>query len=157
MQGDSDIARSFASDVIELNQLAFRYAAAVDACDVDAFLGVFAPDARLRTYQPDMAEPFADQVGHARLASVPDTMRGMYRATMHVMTNHLVQVDGDKASGTLLCTARHLNKDPTDRSVWAVMIRYEDRYERKGGAWRITDRQIRFLWSERHEVVDIRF
>jgi hypothetical protein len=34
------------------------------------------------------------------------------------------------------------------------VIRYVDRYERRSGGWRISDRQIRFLWSERDLMVD---
>ena len=137
-------------DVVELNQLAYRYAAAVDACDVDLFLSVFTPDARLRSYHPDADEPFADLTGHAQLAAIPNTMRGLYRATTHMMTNHLVDVDGDEGAGQVLCTARHLE----GASSINVIIRYVDRYARAGGEWRIADRQIRFLWSERHEVTD---
>jgi 3-phenylpropionate/cinnamic acid dioxygenase small subunit len=140
------------SDVIELNQLAYRYAAAVDACDEAAFLAVFTPGARLRSFHPDAAEPFADLAGHAQLATIPNTMRGMYRATTHMMTNHLVDVAGDAASGEVLCTARHLELDGA--STINVIIRYIDRYARHEGAWRIADRQIRFLWSERHAVTD---
>ena len=44
------------------------------------------PDARLRSYHPEADEPFADLTGHAQLASIPNTMRGMYRATTHMMT-----------------------------------------------------------------------
>lgn len=137
-------------DVTELNQLAYRYAAAVDACDVDLFLSVFAPDARLRSYHPGADTPFADLTGHGQLAAIPDTMRGMYGATTHMMTNHLVEVDGDEARGQLLCTARHLEGATSIN----VIIRYVDRYARIGGEWRIADRQIRFLWSERHDVTD---
>ena len=140
------------SDVIELNQLAYRYAAAVDACDESLFLSVFAPDACLRSYHPGAVEPFADLAGHAQLATIPNTMRGMYRATTHMMTNHLVDVAGDEASGEVLCTARHLEMDGA--STINVVIRYVDRYARHQGAWRIADRQIRFLWSERHAVTD---
>jgi len=141
------------SDVLELNQLAYRYAAAVDACDVDAFLAVFHPDARVRTYHPDAEEPFGDIVGHEELALVPRTMREMFRRTAHQFTNHLVEVVGDSATGTLLCTARHLRLNADD-AVLAIVIRYVDRYERRAGVWRISDRQIRFLWSERYPVVD---
>jgi hypothetical protein len=137
-------------DVVELNQLAYRYAAAVDGCDVALFQSVFTPDARLRSYHPDSDEPFADVTGHEELAIIPDTMRGMYRATAHMMTNHIVEVDGDVGSGTVLCTARHLEGTTSIN----VVIRYVDRYSRHLGAWRIADRQIRFLWSERHEVTD---
>jgi hypothetical protein len=38
-----------------------------------------------------------------------------------------------------------------------VVIRYVDRYDRRDSDWRIADRQIRFLWSERHPVVDSGF
>jgi ketosteroid isomerase-like protein len=142
------------SDIIELNQLAYRYAAAVDACDADGFIAVFTSDGRLRSYHPDAEEPFADLTGPAQLASIPDTMRQMFRRTAHVMTNHLVEVDGDTATGTVLCTARHLRSDPQDMEVWLVVIRYIDRYERFGGEWRIADRRIHFLWSERNQAVD---
>lgn len=137
-------------DIIELNQLAYRYAAAVDACDAALFQSVFTPDARLRSYHPGAEEPFADLTGHARLAAIPETMRGLYRATTHMMTNHLVEVAGDAATGQVLCTARHLEGATSIN----VMIRYVDRYARFDGEWRIADRQIRFLWSERHEVTD---
>ncbi len=145
------------SDVVQLNQLAYRYAAAVDACDVDAFLDVFDPDARLRSYQADAEEPFAELVGHEQLASVPDTMRQMFGRTAHQMTNHLVDVDGATATGTLLCAARHLSTDPDDVAAFVNVIRYVDRYDRRTGSWRICDREIRFLWSERHLLVDSGF
>jgi hypothetical protein len=137
-------------DIVGLNQLVCRYAAAVDACDVTLFQSVFTPDARLRSYHPDSDEPFADLTGHEQLATIPDTMRGMYRATTHMMANHLVDVDGDEGTGTVLCTARHLEGVTSIN----VIIRYVDRYIRHQGEWRIADRQIRFLWSERHEVTD---
>ena len=141
-----------ARDVVELNQLAYRYAAAVDGCDVAAFLAVFTPDARLRSFQPDADEPFADLRGHEQLASIPNTMRGMYRRTAHMMTNHLVDVDGDTGTGQVLCMARHLSADPGAAESLNVIIRYIDFYARVGGKWLIADRQIRFLWNERHTV-----
>ena len=144
-------------DVNELSQLAHRYAKAVDFCDVELFQSVFHPRGRLRSYHPDTEEPFADLTGHEELATVPNTMRGMYRQTIHMMTNHLVEIDGDKASGEVLCTARHLSRDAEDPASLNVIIRYIDRYERLNGVWKIADRKIRFLWSERHEVVDSGF
>jgi 3-phenylpropionate/cinnamic acid dioxygenase small subunit len=139
-------------DVVELNQLVYRYAAAVDTCDVDAFLGIFAPEARFRVYHPDAEQPFFDRTGRAGLADVPNMMRGRFRATAHMMTNPLVAVEGDRATGTVLCTARHLRNDAEE--ALTVVIRYVDIYERRGGSWLIADRQLRFLWSEGHAVID---
>ena len=66
-------------DITALNQLAFRYAAAVDGCDVSLFQSVFTPGARLHSYHPEADQPFADLTGHVQLAAIPNTMRGMYR------------------------------------------------------------------------------
>jgi len=81
----------------------------------------------------------------------------MFRRTAHQMTNHLVDVEGASATGTVLCAARHLSIDSEAPTSLTVIIRYVDRYERRAGSWRILDRQIRFLWSERHPVVDSGF
>jgi SnoaL-like domain len=142
------------NDVVALNQLAYRYAAAIDTCDVVALQSVFTLTGRLRSYQPNALEPFADLVGHTQLAAIPNAMRGRYRHTAHMMTNHLVDFDADGARGRVLCMARHLSADPADPGSINVVIRYVDRYERVDGRWLIADREIRFLWSERHAVAD---
>jgi 3-phenylpropionate/cinnamic acid dioxygenase small subunit len=140
------------ADVVALHQLAYRYAEAVDTGDVDGFLAVFHPDARVRSFAADTDEPFSDIVGHEHLASMPGTTQRMFRRTFHQMTNHLVTVDGDSAAGTLLCAARFLSADPADATAGVNVIRYVDRYERRSGEWRIADREIHFLWSERHPL-----
>lgn len=143
------------TDIVLLKQLAYRYAAAIDACDADGLCAVFMPGGRLHSYHPDAETPFADLAGHDQLRQIPEKMRDMFAQTMHVMTNHLVDVQGDTATGQLLCTARHLIKDR--ENTMNVMIRYIDSYERHDGAWKIADRQIRFLWSEQHTAIDSGF
>jgi 3-phenylpropionate/cinnamic acid dioxygenase small subunit len=140
------------ADVVALQQLAYRYAEAVDTGDVDGFLGVFHPDARVRSFAADADEPFSDVAGHGQLASMPETTQRTFRRTFHQMTNHLVTVDGDVASGTLLCAARFLGNDPADGTAGVNVIRYVDRYERRSGEWRIAEREIHFLWSEHHPL-----
>lgn len=142
-------------DIVALEQLAHRYADAIDACDLERFLDVFTPKARLHIYHPDAEEPFADFSGHDELQIIPGRMQDMFAQTMHVMTNHLVDVDGERATGTVMCTARHLTLDR--ENSMNVMIRYIDNYERRDEAWKIADRQIRFLWSEQHAAIDIGF
>jgi hypothetical protein len=51
-----------------------------------------------------------------------------------MMTNHLVQVDRDAATGEVLCTARHLGLETQEPTSLNVMIRYVDRYARRDGA-----------------------
>ena len=136
------------ADVLSLNQLAYRYAHAIDTCDEALLAEVFTPRGRMRVYHPGEDAPFQDFSGPEELAQVPRTMRQAHRQTLHQMSNHLVELSGDEASGTVLCVARHLALD--GRSALDVLIRYEDRYQRLDGRWRIADRKIRFLWDEVH-------
>ena len=98
------------ADRSELTELAYRYASAVDACDRDAFLAVFHSDGRLSTFAPNATEPFAVQTGHEELAWIPGVMRDRFVATMHVMTNHLLEIEGDTATGSVYCSARHCSQ-----------------------------------------------
>jgi hypothetical protein len=142
-----------AADLAELNQLAYRYAAAVDDCDVERFLSVFSPQAKLSTFAPGADEPFGVATGHAELANVPKAMSERFTRTAHLMTNHLIDLDGDRASGSLLCTARHFYASTPGGTDLIVVIRYVDKYGRRDGRWVITDREIRFLWSETHSTL----
>lgn len=40
--------------------------------------------------------------GGQQLAAIPNAMRGAYRHTTHMMTNHLVEADGDDAIDEVL-------------------------------------------------------
>jgi SnoaL-like domain len=141
------------ADRSELTELAYRYASAVDGRDRDAFLAVFHREGRLSTFAPNATEPFAVQTGHEELAWIPGVMRDRFAATMHVMTNHLLEIEGDTATGTVYCSARHLFPNPMGGMDLVVLIRYEDRYRRDEGVWRILDREIHFLWSETYSVL----
>jgi hypothetical protein len=147
------LSPSDATDLAELNQLAYRYAAAVDACDVDGFLSVFSPEAQLRAFAPGADQPFVVSNGHNELAHVPNAMRKRFTRTAHFMTNHLIDLDGDKASGSVLCMARHFYANTPGGTDLLVVIRYVDKYDRRDGRWLIADREIRFLWSETHSTL----
>jgi SnoaL-like domain len=89
------------------------------------------------------------------MVKVNQIMDTMFDQTMHMMTNHLVKLDGDTASGQVMCTARHIPKG--ENYVHTINLRYEDDYVRQGGEWKISDRQIRFLWAERSEMTGTGF
>jgi hypothetical protein len=72
---------------------------------------------------------------------------------MHVMSNHLLKIDGDSATGSIYCSARHLFSNPMGGMDLVVLIRYQDQYRRDGGEWKILDREIHFLWSETYSVL----
>jgi hypothetical protein len=60
--------------------------------------------------------------------------------TQHVITNLLIELDGDRASGRCAFTVLQARPDLPLQAILAG--RYHDRFERHGGCWRFTDRLI---------------
>jgi len=71
-----------------------------------------------------------------------------YTATLHAMHQHLVEIDGDEATGETWCVANHLyEKDGEPRKLdWG--IRYRDRYRRVQGTWQVARRELVLVWTQ---------
>ncbi len=74
---------------------------------------------------------------------------GNYSATQHHVHHQLVEVDGEAASGETYCVANHLYQDVDGvprKLDWG--IRYQDRYVRREGEWRIAARTLLVDWTQ---------
>jgi hypothetical protein len=61
--------------------------------------------------------------------------------TMHLVGNHLVELDGDAARVETYCTAFHwADPSTSDLPNMTTGLRYVDRFERRFGEWRIAER-----------------
>lgn len=65
-------------------------------------------------------------------------------ATLHHLTNHSCDIDGDTAHAETYFIYVGHNRDGTN---WAGGGRYVDRVERRDGAWRVAFRQTLMEWS----------
>ena len=138
-----------AIDIAELGQLVNRYAAALDSGPTDNLMTLFHPEGVVSYYPSGSEEPAYSNRGHAALAASRDAQRKRYVRSVHLVSNHLVTLDGDRASGTALCAARC-------RTITAIdlvhVVRYVDLFERRKGVWRILEHQIWDLWTEERPV-----
>jgi hypothetical protein len=66
------------------------------------------------------------------------------RKTMHAMTNHFCEIDGDVAHAETYCTYFGYNEDGT---IDVVGARYLDRLEKRKIGWRIADRICTLEWN----------
>jgi len=128
------------ADRLAIRELACRYARAVDRRDWALARSLFSDDAVL-------VGPRFELVGlEAILRGLRSVER--YRATFHAVVNQLVEIQGDEASGETYCLANHLlERDGQARKLdWG--IRYQDRYRRVDGAWRIARRELIVDWEQ---------
>ncbi len=127
-------------DRLALQELAARYARAVDRRDYAAFVALFTPGAVLCGPGYAMTGPTEIDRG-IRLIE-------QYEATQHCVHQQLVDVHGDTATGETYCVARHVyTKDGTRRKL-DMGVRYQDHYHRDSGTWRIHRRELVLDWTQ---------
>ena len=106
-----------------IRQLAGKYSLSLDMRDLDAHVGLFAPDIRVGK----------GKTGRAELkAWVDDTLRHQFTGTSHHIGQHIIEfTDADHAIGVVYSKNEH-----ETGAEWVIMqMLYWDDYERVDGVW----------------------
>jgi ketosteroid isomerase-like protein len=120
-----------------IRQLAYGYALAVDARDLDAVSGLYIDDIRVGAER-----------GREALRAVFDASLRQFTASAHHVTNHLVEfIDSDTAIGLVNCRIEH---EVGDAWVTASLL-YHDRYVRREGVWLFRGRVQTRLYATSHD------
>jgi hypothetical protein len=119
---------------LAIQQLPIRYAMAVDARDVDAWLNCFRPDVDMGRHG----------TGRAALRRYIDPMLRRFYRSVHLICGHRIELAGpDWATGAVYCRAEHEVGDQ-----WIVMaICYFDEYARVDGEWFFSRRRERHWYA----------
>lgn len=127
-------------DRMALRELVYRYAKLIDDRAFDDIPSVFTDDAIL-------TGPGYAMAGYAELR---DGLRQIetYSATLHCVHNQLVEITGDEARGETWCVANHLYETDGVARKLDLGIRYDDRYRREHGTWRIARRRLELVWDQ---------
>jgi SnoaL-like domain len=75
------------------------------------------------------------------------TISGM-QATQHVITNHVITLDGDEATCVASVQARHHLPNETGGSDQVMYGYYTNRFVRTRDGWKIRTRQLTVTWNE---------
>ena len=133
----------------EIYELACMYSRGLDRLDPDALRSVFFEDA-VCDYgfyhgPPGAFIEFAMQAlgGHA--------------ANQHLVGNALIEVEGDEAVGEIYFQAYHKVMGESGFEDLIIAGRYIDRYEKRGGVWKIAYRSERNDWSRTSPTHDVYF
>jgi hypothetical protein len=107
-----------------IQQLAVRYALALDSRDMDALVALFVPDVRVGR----------DESGRAALREWFVATMSVMRTSVHLVANHIVDFDdADHARGIVYC---HDELERPTQGLWEYgKLQYWDRYERVEGEW----------------------
>ena len=122
--------------------VANRYCRALDTRDWDLLDEVFLPDAAADLMAPERCE--GRVAIKARIGSALERLD----ESQHLIGNHEVVVDGDRATHRCYLQAQHVRRDAAGGPNYVVAGRYEDELERTDRGWRIRFRRIVVMWTD---------
>lgn len=114
-----------------IQQLAARYARALDARDMDTVVSMFNPNVQVG----------AGAHGQRALKAWLSELMSQMRTSVHLVAQHVIDfADADHATGIVYCRDE---LERPDRGEWAVgAIQYWDEYSRVDGEWYIDRRRL---------------
>ena len=150
---DADLARL--ADRLAIRELVDRYARAADRVDGEGAAALFTEQGALRIFERGTEAPVRERIGREAIATAFAGL-SRYDVTLHVVANHLIELDGDAATGETYCLAHHVRTigegDDAHPSDHLMAIRYLDTYERTEQGWRIAQRHLQLEFTEERPV-----
>jgi 3-phenylpropionate/cinnamic acid dioxygenase small subunit len=125
------------ADRLAVSDVLIRYATAQDTRDWELLASCFTDDARL-DYDTSGVFGRDDFVAHSRAGLA------RMKATQHSVTNHVIEVDGDRARSTSYVIAQHVRQDDVTFTLGGT---YHDDFVRSGNGWRIASRRFVTSWK----------
>jgi ketosteroid isomerase-like protein len=122
-------------DIEQIRRLVHEYSRAIDTFLLADVVGTFTDDAVWDMSALGAPEASGIENVRASFAALIDNLT----ACCHFTTNHLVDVDGDTATGTVYCHAFAIG---ADGSRVENLILYTDRYTRTAGGWKFQRRAV---------------
>jgi ketosteroid isomerase-like protein len=139
---------STANDLAALREAAETYARGADRRDKDLWRAVLAEDVEL------IGPGFAKTGLEPNLRSI-DLLARLFTCTRHIVHDLTVTITDDEAEGETRCTAEHRMARPEGDLLMVWAIRYQDRWRREGGAWKLARRELIVDWEELRPVHDV--
>jgi hypothetical protein len=127
-----DPAMQLLIDKQDIFELSMRYMRGLDRLDLDLLKSVYWPDAT-------DARGFIDGNAHEFCAFAVDLLAA-HHANHHMLGQALIEVESNTAHGEIYFQAFHRLAEAGVESDFWVIGRYIDRYERRGGVWKIAHR-----------------
>jgi len=130
------------SDRLEICDLLYSYARAIDSRDFSILDRIFSPDAII-----DYDLPGGVRLPLAEMKTWLADVLQIFRGTQHVITNPLIEIDGDKARSSCYLSASHEQVGLGGRvTVFVDNGVYSDRLVRSDHGWYITERKLSRLF-----------
>lgn len=134
-------------DERDITRLCYRYGTALDARDWAGLRTCFTDDA-VTVY-----EGLGEFQGYAAIEQVCQGALSPLDRSHHVITNVLVDVDGDTATAQCYLQAQHVKAGTAGGELYMIAGRYTDRLTRTPDGWRFARRALETWWTDGNPAV----
>jgi hypothetical protein len=138
-----------ADDIIEIEQLLHRYCFAVDGGTPEDVAALFSETAVLVPLYTGEAPAKGRPAILQWYVNYQKGVRAAVDHLRHVITNPLIEVNGDRATAHCYLTANALSKS-TGKASWTAGA-YKDKLVREGGRWHFAEREIHVHYATESE------
>ena len=135
----------------EVRETVYRYATGVDTRDWELYRSIFADRVHV-DFSSWNGRPGAETSADEWVAGVKVLFTGL-DATQHVMSNPIVDLDGDRAVCTVYMKAEHFLYSEAGDDSFAIGGYYRDTLVRTGAGWRIDGVTLTVTWRRGNEGV----
>lgn len=133
------------NDRIAITDVINRYGTTIDEGDYEGLANCFTPDSITR-YGGGREFRGGEAVAEFVKSMTPD-----FVAQQHLLGNHEIVLDGDRATATTYLHATQIEREEAGGGVVVTGGVYRDVLVRTADGWRIAERELEGLWRERRE------
>lgn len=133
-------------DRTSLIDLTLQMAWNLDHQEWDAMPPLFTDEVRLDYTSLNGGEPAT--VPQAAMIERWRESRENLKATQHLLSNHLVRMDGGNPTATAMFQATHVLPNDFGSPIWTLGGEYRYEFLEQGGAWRISALTMRIIWAD---------
>ena len=123
----------------EIEDVILRYCRGIDRLDLELVRSCYWPDAT------DSHGGFSGT--RDEFVAWVEKLLARFESTSHFVGNLLVELAGDAAVTESYAIAFHRSREPSASLNGIIGVRYVDRFEKRGGQWRIARRVCVTEWS----------
>ncbi|MFJ4688129.1 nuclear transport factor 2 family protein [Streptomyces sp. NPDC091377] len=137
---------SSVADRLDVIDTCTRMAWFIDAAEWDALESVFADEIQLDYTSLNGGEPAT--VTAKGLVAAWSGLLGAFATTQHLLSNYLVDVDGDTAVATAMFQATHRMPNEHGGPLWTLGGKYRFELVRTDAGWRISGIVMTTTWAD---------